>query len=376
MFFHEVIGHEEIKQRLRSSLQAGRVSHALLFSGESGYGLLPLALALVQYLFCTGRKGEEACGECPACRKMQKLIHPDLHFVFPVAKVNKIKQPVSDDYINEWRALLLESPYPTLDEWVAAMGADENAQAMIYAEESQNILRKLMLKSYESDYKAMIIWLPEKMRVECSNKLLKILEEPYPNTLFILLSEHPEEVITTILSRTQRLHVPPLPPREIAGELERRHGLPAEKAAEVARVARGNWGKALKMGEETEQGLYNQEKFIQLMRLCWAREMLPVNNFVTEIAALGRERQKSFLVHCIRMIRENFIRNLGRDELVYMTARESEFARKFSPYVHEGNVIPLHDEFERAHGDILRNGNGKIIFTDLCIKVMQNIRPK
>ncbi|MDR2130978.1 MAG: DNA polymerase III subunit delta' [Odoribacteraceae bacterium] len=376
MLFNEVIGHEDVKRRLLASLQTGRVGHALLFSGESGFGLMPLALAFVQYLLCTGEKREDACGSCPACRKMQKLIHPDVHFVFPVAKTNKIKQPVSGDFINDWRNFLLENPYFTLEEWIAAMGADENTQAMIYVEESREILRELMLKSYESDYKVMIIWLPEKMGSECANKLLKIIEEPYPNTLFIMLSEQPGAVIPTILSRTQRLHLPPLSQQEIARELERRYQLPVEKAKELAHVANGNWGKALKIWEETEQSVYNQEMFSQLMRLCWRREMVPVNEFVKEISSLGRERQKSFLAYCIRMIRENFVCNLGMEELVYMTGRERAFSRKFSLHVHEGNVISLYDEFERAHGDIIRNGNGKIIFTDLCIKVMQYIRPK
>ncbi|MDR1414994.1 MAG: DNA polymerase III subunit delta [Odoribacteraceae bacterium] len=377
MFFREVIGHGEIKQRLLASLQAGRVGHALLFSGESGFGLLPLSLALTQYLLCTGEKGTDACGRCPACRKMQKLVHPDVHFVFPVTKGSKAKTPVSDDYINEWRGFLLDTPYANLEDWIATMGADDNTQVKIYAEESLYMLRKLTLKSYESDYKVMIIWLPEKMGEESANKLLKILEEPYPNTLFILLAEQPEAVITTILSRTQRLHVPPLHQQEIARELELRFHLPTDQADEIAHTARGDWGRALKMTRqnETEQEHDNQEMFVKLMRLCWERKMLPVNQFVQDLTARGRESQKSFLAHCIRMVRENFIRNFGLKEMVYMTAKEQEFSRKFSPYVHEENVIPLCHEFERAHVDVSHNGNGKIIFTDLCIKVMQNIRP-
>ncbi|KIO44291.1 MULTISPECIES: DNA polymerase III subunit [Sanguibacteroides] len=375
MFFKEVIGHEEIKQRLLATLQSGRVSHAQLFTGETGSGSLALALAFTQYLFCTGDKHEEACGVCPACKKMQKLIHPDLHFVFPVVKSTKIKLPVSDEYLNEWRNVLLNNSYIDLENWLSAMGADENAQAMIYTEESGNILRKLALKPFESDYKVMIIWLPEKMKPECSNKLLKILEEPYPRTLFLLVSEHPEEIINTILSRTQRVHIPPLGQEEIAKQLIRQQSLSPDSANEVAHVASGSWLKALKILEETEESVYNQEKFIQMMRLCWERKMLTVNEFVNELAALGRERQKSFLTHCIRMIRENFVRNFELENIVYMTKREKDFSVKFSPYVHEGNVIPLYEEFERAYSDIIRNGNGKIIFTDLCIKVMQNIRP-
>ena len=166
--FKDVIGHEDIKQRLITSLRTGRISHAQLFAGETGYGSLALALAFAQYVFCTGDKKEDACGECPSCRKIQKYIHPDLHFVFPV--VRKTKSPVSDEYINEWRRLLTRTNYFGLEEWYTEMGVEDNAQAAIYTEESANILRKLNLKSFESDYKILVMWLPEKMNPECSNK--------------------------------------------------------------------------------------------------------------------------------------------------------------------------------------------------------------
>lgn len=373
MFFREVIGHEDIKQRLISSLQTGRISHAQLFAGETGYGTMALALAFAQYVFCTGDKKENACGTCQSCKQMQKLVHPDLHFVFPVVK--KAQSPVSDEYINEWRGLLTKSAYFSLEEWYAAMGVEDNAQASIYTEESNSILRKLNLKSFESDYKIMIIWLPEKMNPECSNKLLKIIEEPYDKTLFLMVSEHPEQIINTIQSRTQRINIPPLKKEQIKQHLISEKGINEEKAGEYAHIASGNWYKATRLLNETEEQAYNQEKFVSLMRLCWERKMLPVNEWVTEIAATGRERQKSFLSHSVRMIRENFIKNFGICDLNYMTVREQNFSVKFSPYVHEGNVIPLMEEFEKAYNDISRNGNAKIIFTDLCIKVMQNIRP-
>lgn len=371
--FKDVIGHEEIKRRLIASLQAGRVSHAQLFAGDTGYGSLALALAFAQYVFCTGDKKEDACGNCPSCKQMQKLIHPDLHFVFPV--VRKTKAPVSDEYIHEWRTLLSRTVYFNLEDWYAEMGIEDNAQAAIYTEESGNILRKLNLKSFQSDYKIMVIWLPEKMNQECSNKLLKIIEEPYDKTLFLLVSEHPEQIISTIQSRTQRINIPPLTKNEIRQHLIHDKGIKAEKAEEYAHISAGNWYKALCLFNETEEQIYNQEKFVQLMRLCWERKMLPVNTWVNEINSLGRERQKSFLAHALRMLRENFVKNFGIGELNYMTERERNFSAKFSPYIHEGNIILLTEEFEKAYNDVSRNGNGKIIFTDLCIKVMQNIRP-
>lgn len=371
--FKDVIGHEEIKHRLVNSLQTGRISHAQLFAGDTGYGSLALALAFAQYVFCTGDKKEDACGECSSCRKMQKYIHPDLHFVFPV--VRKAKSPVSDEYINEWRRLLTRTPYFNPEEWYSEMGVEDNAQAAIYTEESVNILRKLNLKSFEADYKIMVMWLPEKMNPECSNKLLKIIEEPFDKTLFLMVSEHPEQIINTIQSRLQRINIPPLQQEQIQQQLIREKGITDEKAGEYAHVASGSWHRALRLLNESEEQVYNQEMFASLMRLCWERKMLPVNEWVNEITGMGRERQKGFLMHAIRMVRENFIRNFGLEELNYMTEREKNFSLRFSPYVHEGNVIPLTQEFERAYSDISRNGNGKIIFTDLCIKVMQNIRP-
>ncbi len=373
MQFKDVIGHEDIKQRLIASLKTGRISHAQLFAGDTGYGSMALALAFAQYVLCTGDKHDDACGTCPSCRKMQKYIHPDVHFVFPV--VRKAKSPVSDEYIGEWRQLLHKTAYFGLEEWYSEMGVEDNAQAAIYTEESANILRKLNLKSFESDYKILIMWLPEKMNPECSNKLLKIIEEPFDKTLFLMVSEHPEQIINTIQSRLQRINIPPLEKKQIRDHLTAQAGITPEHAEEYAHVASGSWHKALRLLNETEEQVYNQEKFASLMRLCWERKMLPVNEWVGEITGLGRERQKSFLQHAIRMIRENFVKNFGIDQLNYMTEREKNFSIRFSPYVHEGNVIPLGEEFERAYSDISRNGNAKIIFTDLCIKVMQNIRP-
>lgn len=373
MLFAEVIGHENIKQRLIASLKSGRISHAQLFAGDTGYGSLAMALAFAQYVLCTGNKNEDACGTCSSCHKMQKLIHPDLHFVFPVVK--KAKSPISDEYIGEWRGLLTQTCYFGLEEWNSAMGVDDNAQAAIYTDESSSILKKLNLKSFESDYKIMIIWLPEKMNPECSNKLLKIIEEPFDKTLFLMVSEHPEQLLSTILSRTQRINIPPLEKSRIKQHLIDEKGISKEKAGEFAHVASGSWYSALRLINETEEQVYNQERFASLMRLCWERKMLPVNEWVDEVAGIGREKQKTLLRHAAVMVRESFIRNFGIQELNYMTEREKNFTVRFSPYVHEGNVMQLSEIFEQAYHDIGRNGNARIILTDLCIKVMQNIRP-
>lgn len=375
MLFKDVIGQHAIKQQLATTLKTGRIGHAQLFTGETGYGSFALALATAQYIFCTGDKEDDACGQCIACLHVQKLIHPDLHFVFPVVRKVKGKSPVSDDYIEEWRNLITKNHYFNLEEWYAEMGVDDNAQAAIYTEESGQILKKLHLKPFESDFKVMIIWLPEKMNQDSANKLLKIIEEPFEKTFFLMVSEQPEQIIGTILSRTQRINIPPLSREDLREQLVTEKGCTPEKAEELTHNAAGSWNRVLRLLDESEEQVYCQEKFVSLMRLCWERKMVPVNQWVNELAERGREGQKNFLSHTLRMIRENFIKNFGIKELNYMTEREQQFSMRFSPYVNEKNIIPLTEELEKAYRDISRNGNAKIVFTDLCIKIMQNIRP-
>lgn len=372
--FKDVIGHEDVKQRVIASLQKGRVSHAQLLTGATGYGTMALALAIAQYVFCTGDKKDDACGECAACRQMQKLNHPDLHFVYPVIK-KPGKDTVSDDYMEAWRTMLLQTPYTSQEDWLASMKSEGNTLPLIYTAESDMILHCLSLKPFESDYRIMIIWLPENMRSECANKILKILEEPYDKTLFLLVSEHPDRLLATIQSRTQRITVPPIDGATIERQLADVCHLAPEKARDYARCAAGNWHTAMQLVEASEEQGFNEEKFISLMRLCWVRSMVPINDWVAEIAAIGRNRQKSFLAQALHTLRENFVRNFGHEQLNYMTESERTFAVKFSPYIHEGNIVALSDEFERAYRDISGNGSAKIIFTDLAIKVMQNIKP-
>ncbi|MGL5682294.1 MAG: ATP-binding protein [Marinifilaceae bacterium] len=371
MQFKDVIGHNDIKEQLLASVKNGRISHAQLLSGRTGYGTLPLALAYAQYIFCTDKGEQDSCGKCPACHKMQKLIHPDLHFVYPVPGADN----VSDDYSAAWRGLLNRTPYITLDDWLPLVSDAGNAVGSITVKESERIIAKLSLKSFEADYKIMLIWLPELMNAATANKLLKIIEEPYEKTLFIMLSEQPEMLLPTISSRVQRIPVPPLTRDDIKTELINTRGIDRERAEQFAKIAKGDWRVALEQLRENEDYIYNQEQFVALMRLCWERKMPTVNKWVDEISKRGREKHKNFLSHALRMLRESFMRNFGNAELVYMTQREEGFAERFAPYVHEGNIIPLCEEFERAYADIQANGNPKYIFTDLCIKVMQNIRP-
>ncbi len=372
MFFRDVIGHKELVETLVSSVKSGRMGHALLFAGSNGCGSLALALGLARYVLCTGGKTSDACGECPSCRKMDKFVHPDLHFVFPVWL--KEASSVSDDFIREWRLLLSEGAYFDSGLWGLRLNA-ENKQLIIPAAESGSILGKLSLKAFESDFKIMLIWLPEKMNLEASNALLKIVEEPYEKTFFFLVTENLPAILPTIRSRTQIIHVPRIETSDIKDKLIRESGLPEIEAETYAHAGCGNWQKVCDMLNEPEDTIYNREHFIGFMRLCWQRKMPAVNAWVEEISGIGRERLKRFLHYGIRMIRENFMANFKEERLLYMTPKEKEFSKRFSPYMNEKNVVLLYREFEKAYREVEMNGNSKIILTDLCIVTMQNIHP-
>lgn len=373
MKFSEVIGHEAIKKHLINMVNENRVSHAQLLAGSEGIGKIPLALAFAQYLNCKNRQGDDSCGECSSCKKYAKLIHPDLHFVFPVVKTGKASNPVSDSYLSEWREFVLANKYFNIHQWFDFLGA-ERGQGLIYSQESQEIIKKLSLKTFEADYKVMIIWLPERMHVAAANKLLKMLEEPPAGTVFLLISDHPGEILGTILSRTQQLKVPVLDAGDIQKALEKEYGVGGEEAARLAKLASGNYVSAKEIVEQSEERTFFFDRFISMMRLAYARKLFELIAWTDEMNAQSRERQKNFLHYAIRMIRENFIFNLREKELVYLTPEEEQFSVRFSPFINDGNVLELTQELSLAHSHIEQNGNGRIIFMDLCLKVIMLLK--
>jgi DNA polymerase-3 subunit delta' len=373
MFFRDVIGQEAVKNRLIQSVAEARVSHAQLLAGTEGSGNLALALAYAQYVSCTNRQHDESCGECPSCKKYRKLIHPDLHFVFPVVKTPKYKDPVSDNFIEEWRKMIFTNPYLNLDDWFDFIGV-ENAQGLIYSNESGEIIRKLNLKSFESEYKIMIIWMPEKMHMACANKLLKMIEEPPMKTLFLLVTENEEEIITTIRSRCQLVKVPGVEPEAMASVLEQVPGAAGRNIENLVHLSRGNYRKALKLIESAGEENDNLDHFKELMRFSYGRKFLDLFKWINDISGIGRERQKSFLQYALSQVRENFICNLKRPELVFMDEDEASFSSRFSPFINERNVISIADELEKAYLHITMNGNPRIIFTDMALKIVKLIK--
>lgn len=373
MFFKEIIGQEAIKQRLIQSVREERVSHAQLFAGPEGTGKLALAIAYAQYVACTNRQHNDSCGECPSCKKYRKLIHPDLHFVFPVVKTPKFKEPVSDNFLEEWRAMIAQSPYFNLDQWFDLIGV-ENSQGLIYAHQSEEIIRKLNLKSYESEYKVMIIWLPEKMHVACANKLLKMIEEPPVKTLFVLITENEEDIISTIRSRCQLIIVPPIDPDSMTKALEQLPEAEGFDLRNIVHLSKGNFGKAIELLEPDEQTLFNLERFKELMRFSYGRKYSDLFKWVDQVAGIGREKQKSLLNYFLNSLRENFIYNLKNRELTFMSDQEEEFSKRFSPFINERNIQELTEVFELAFAHIGMNGNPRIIFTDVSFKIVKLIR--
>ncbi len=380
MQFSEILGQNEVKTRLLRSVQEQRIPHAQLFRGPEGVGKLALALAYAQYISCENRTDTDSCGVCASCVKYRKLAHPDLHFVFPIIKPAKATSVVCDDFIADFRAMILENPYFSAQQWFARISEDQK-QGVIYSNESEEILRKLNLKTYESDYKIMIIWLPEKMHVNCANKLLKILEEPPENTVFLLVSNSPEEIITTILSRTQHITIPKLTEDDIVLALlrDKTKSVSQLDAVNIARISGGSLLNAFSILNDSDENKQNFERFVTVMRLAWQvgnrKDYAALKNlkkWAEDIAqsTVGRERQKKFLEYSQRMIRENFILNLKQPDLNYLTSEEVEFSGKFSPFINERNIEELMTEFALADRHIDQNVNAKMVFFDLMLKVI------
>ena len=379
MLFKDIIGQEATKRKLRQAVREGRIPHAQLFTGISGIGKLQLALAYAQYLNCPHRTEEDSCGTCPTCLQYQHLQHPDLHFVFPIVGSDE----VCDNFLEPWRKIILEQHYFDLDDWHEALGI-ENKQSMIYEKESGEILHKLSLKAYGDGYKIMIIWQPEKMNASSANKLLKILEEPAQKTVFILVSEHPEKLLSTIQSRVQTVQIPRLETETIAAALQQK-GVSSVQANDIARIANGSYLAALKKANETAENQQELSDFIALFRDAYTVGVLQdaqkkydslkrLKQWSLDMAGIGREKQKHFLQYAQQQVRENYIRNLAQPELNYQLEAEREFSVKFAPFIHNGNVEAIMNQLDLAERQIEQNGNAKMIFFDLCLQMIVLIK--
>ena len=373
MYFKDIIGLNDIKEHLIDSVQKGFVPHARMFYGAEGVGKLPLAIAYSRYLNCINPMDDDSCGKCSSCLKYDKLAHPDLHFAFPMVQKRAEKKMVCDDYLPEWRAFLSENKYFNLSQWLLHINA-KNSQGLIYAQESEEIVRKLSLKGYEAKYKIMIVWLPEKMNLECANKLLKMIEEPPAFTVFLLISEDLKKVIPTIQSRCQPIFIRSIENSEMISALRFNYNLTQSDAHLVAHVANGSFTKAIENIESNDESKLLLNLFNSMMSATSSKKIRMIKEVADELSKVGREIQKSFLNYSLRMFREYFINNLNVPELVYLNNDETRLGYQFSAAINESNIETLEKEFSLAYKQIEQNGNARIIFLDLCLKLTMLIK--
>lgn len=380
MKFDKVIGQEEAEARLQQLVDEQRIPHALMFTGPEGCGKMALALAFASFLLGERWKGKSLLANASAITNAEAMLaqwqHPDLHFSYPVIKskgAGSDSKITSEDFAKEWRQMLGGGPYFTLEQWMRYMNA-ENQQASIFEAESDRLMRKLNLKSSLGGNKVSLIWLPERMNLTSANKLLKLLEEPPLKTFFLLVSEHPELLLETIRSRVQVFAVTRIDDESVSEALTERQGIAPEDARRIARIANGDWMKAL---EEIDADNENKEffaLFVTLMRKAYAKDVKSLKAWSQTVADFGREKQKRLIAYMMQMVRENFMFNFHNPQLCYMTQAEEAFAQKFAPFINERNVLLFQNRLQLMMRDISQNANGKLQFFNFALEVTIYIR--
>ncbi|MBD79684.1 MAG: DNA polymerase III subunit delta' [Crocinitomicaceae bacterium] len=378
MEMDQVIGQGEVKNHLMDAVKKGRIAHAQLFTGKKGTGGLALALAYAQAIVSNYATGEwDEAGDQSAKLKAQKMVHPDIHYVFPVNKTDSInpKHPVSDDFIHLFRSAVIENPYLDLNDWYNYIGMG-NRQGLISVAESGNLLNKLSLKPFESKFKVLIIWMPECMNISAANKILKILEEPPKNTLFILVTEDTDQLLPTIISRTQIIKLDPLTDEEITDALVSKFQISREEARGVTHLASGNYQKAIQLLQQNKVGDFNRSEFITWMRLCFTKDVNGLMKWSGKMGKQNRENLKLFFEYGLHVFRESLILNYSDESLLRLEGSEKEFALKFAPFINQANCIRMVREFETGIIHVQRNANAKILLFDISIQVMKLIKVK
>ncbi|MBR6930096.1 MAG: DNA polymerase III subunit delta [Bacteroidales bacterium] len=377
MQFKDVIGQSAIKQRLIQSVRENHVSHAQLFLGPAGSGKLPLALAYAQYILCPNRTETDSCGICPTCQKMQKLVHPDLHFVVPTNTTKSVKSnPESDLFMEEWREYVQKNEgYINESGWYGFLDI-ENKQGYMSVRDAASLLRKLNMKAYEGDYKIAIIWMAEKMRTDTANKLLKLLEEPPEKTIFLLIAEDQDQLLATIKSRTALVKIPALDTAAIETALQQRFGCDPKQAHDAAMISEGDWLTACQSFKDFEDHKFFFTTFQQWMRLCFRAAYSEIIDFSANVKGIGREKQKELLDYGLRIIRNSLLFNNNLAEIVMLPDDEKTFNSKFAPFVNPANLAQIVELFEEAIRQIERNGNAQIIFTDVSFKMIGLLKKK
>lgn len=370
MLFKNIVGQTPVKTKLLNMLHDGRVPHALMFSGPEGSGNLPAAFAFIQYLFCQNKQTNDSCGVCPSCLKVSKLIHPDLHLVFPIPLSKSVR--TSNDLLPEFREQFIETPYLTIHDWFDSLNA-ENKQPTIPTDEANDILKKLSYTSYEGGYKIMVIWQPEKMNASSANKLLKILEEPPEQTLFLLVCNHPEQLLATIISRVQQIQFYKIETEDIAKGLMEQFDCQPQAAKQAAMLSDGSFREAQLLLQHLDGGTAYLQNFRTFMLIALKFDAIKAVSWVDENSRIGREKQKQFLQYGLEIFRDCLMFNFGSVDLVRHSGEEKEFITKFARFVNQRNYERLLEEFNSAFYHVERNANPKILFMDLIMKTNEFI---
>lgn len=373
MYFKDIIGQQEAKTKLLGMFADNRIPHALMLTGPEGSGNLLAAFAFIQYVFCTQKQEKDSCGVCPSCIKTSKLGHPDLHLVFPIAKSKEIK--TSNDLLLEFRECFLENPYITIHDWFNNINA-ENKQPLIPTEEASSILKKLAYTSYEGGYKVMLIWQPETMNADSANKLLKILEEPPEQTLFVLVCNHPDKLLTTILSRVQQLVFLKIDTQDITSGLVNQFGCQESLAKQAAFMCDGNYREAQLLLQQNDDEHGFLQLFRSFMMISLNFDAIKAVSWIDETARAGREKQKQFLQYGLEIFRDCLMYNFGSVDLVRLSGDEKTFVTKFSKFINHRNYEKITTEFNSSFYYIERNANPKILFMDLIMKTNELINLK
>lgn len=368
MKFQDVIGNEAAKSQLRLMIDNDRIPHAILLMGPEGIGKLSMARAAAQYIHCENRINGDSCGICPSCRQHQSFNHADTFFSFPVIKGKNNSKPTSDDYIAEWKHFLSNNAIENYQNWLKELN-NENAQPQIYASESASVIEKMSYASYSAKYKILILWLPEKMNEECANKLLKIIEEPYSDSIFIMVSDNPKDILPTIFSRLQRIEMKKLSTEDITVYLNRNYSIDLQDARAVAASSDGNIISAQETIALNGENKEFFENFVALMRLAYSRDLKSLKSWSENINNFKREKIKRFMQYLARMVRENYIYNMHHAELNYLNKAEAQFSQRFAPFINNGNAERMVAEIEKVEKDIQGNANGKIVLFDFAIKI-------
>ena len=376
MLFSEIVGHDDLKKRLIQSVNENRVAHAQLFVGTEGSGKMALAIAYAQYINCQNRTESDSCGVCPSCKKYMSLSHPDLHFIFPTATNKSVKKdPESDLFLAEWREYFSDCQgYVNLSEWFDKLDI-ENKQGIINVRDASTVIRKLSFKSYESEYKVVILWMPEKLNVFSANKLLKLIEEPPEKTLFLLVAENQEEVLSTIRSRCVLVKVPRLDTAVIKDALVEKCGCSEQLALDVATMSNGSWPLAKRFSNDIDNEMLYADTFRKWMRYCFKGAVPELIDFVAnEIKGLGREKQKALLEYGLNIFHCSLLINNNISSAVMLTSAEKTFAQNFAPYINMKNVTQICALFEESINQIVRNANAQLVFMDDSLKMSKLLR--